>query len=278
MRRRWHGGGPSDVPPLGKGTKALDIDETALAQLRQAVQAKPENGEARLGLLKALVANGCWQEAAEVGDALAQLPTPPAEIHPLLTIVYGKLARWDAAVQQGRQALEQQPDDVLTWFNLGAALAQQGDYETALEALDKAIEQQEAWAEGHYNRGIVLLHLERYADALDAFERAIELRETYAEAYFSCGNAHAMKGLEADGGLDYYEIDCAITAYKRAIQHRSDYTAALYNLGMLYGRMGSHEGLRVWDQYLEAASARPEEDIWRLRAQEYRHDLQDRLR
>lgn len=254
------------------------MDATVLAQLRQAVQAKPEDGEARLGLLKALVANGSWQEAAEVGEPLTQLPTPPAEVHLLLTIVYGKLARWDAAVQQGRQALEQQPDDVLTWFNLGTALAQQGDHDAALEALGKVIEQQEDWAEAHYNRGIVLLRLERYADALDAFERAIELRETYAEAHFSCGNAHAMKGLEADGGLDYYEIDCAITAYKRAIQYGSDYTAALYNLGMLYGRMGSHEGLRIWDRYLEAASARHEEETWRMRAQEYRRDLQDRLR
>jgi tetratricopeptide (TPR) repeat protein len=254
------------------------MDEMALAQLRQAMQTRPEDGKVRLDLLKALVESGCWQEAVEVGVPLTQLPTPPAEIYQPLTIVYGKLMQWDAAVQQGRQALDQQPDDVLTWFNLGTALSQQNDHDAALEALDKAIEQQEDWAEMHYNRGTVLLRLERYADALDAFERATELRENYAEAHFSCGNVHAMKGLEADGGLDYYEIDCAITAYKRAIQHRSGYTAALYNLGMLYGRMGSHEGLRVWDQYLEAAHDLPEEETWRMRAQEYRHDLQDRLR
>ena len=254
------------------------MDGTALAQLRQAVQVTPADRAARLALLKALIASDSWQEAAEVGAPLAQLSTPPLEVHALLATVYGKLARWDAAVQHGRQALAQQPEDALMWFNLGTALAHQGDDEAALEAFDKAIEQQDDWAEVHYNRGIVLLRLERYANALDAFERATELRETYAEAHFSCGNVHAMKGLEADGGLDYYEIDCAITAYKRAIQHRPGYTAALYNLGMLYGRMGSNEGLRVWDQFLEAASEQPEEETWRMRAQEFRHDLQDRLR
>ena len=34
----------------------------------------------------------------------------------------------------------------------------------------------------------------------------------------------------------------------------------------------------VWDQYLEAAQDRPEEETWRMRAQEYQRDLQDRLR
>ncbi len=77
--------------------------------------------------------------------------------------------------------------------------------------------------------------------------------------------------------MDYYELDCATTAYKRAVQHRPGYPAALYNMGMLYGRMGSDEGLRVWDQYLEAASELPEEETYHMRVQEYKRDLQDRL-
>jgi hypothetical protein len=47
---------------------------------------------------------------------------------------------------------------------------------------------------------------------------------------------------------------------------------------MVYQRMGSAEGVRVWNQYIEAAQDLPEEEIWRLRAQEYTRDLQDRLR
>ncbi len=254
------------------------MDETALAQLRQAVQAAPEDEAARLALLHALVAAEHWQEADEAGAPLLRSDMPPPAVHPLLAVVYGKLERWDETVEQCRQGLAQQPDDALLLFNLGAVLARQGDDEAALEALDKAAEQQEDWVEVHYNRGTVLLRQERYNDALDAFERATELRETYAEAHFNRGNVHAMKGLESDGSLDYYEIDCAINAYKRAVQHRPGYTAALYNLGMLYGRMGSEEGLRVWDQYLEVAGELAEEETWRMRAQEYKRDLQDRLR
>jgi hypothetical protein len=42
--------------------------------------------------------------------------------------------------------------------------------------------------------------------------------------------------------------------------------------------MGSDEGLRIWDQYLEATDALDEEETFRLRAREYKRDLQDRLR
>jgi hypothetical protein len=47
---------------------------------------------------------------------------------------------------------------------------------------------------------------------------------------------------------------------------------------MVYQRMGSAEGVRVWHQYVEAAQDLPDEESWRLRAQEYTRDLQDRLR
>lgn len=254
------------------------MTETELERLRQVAQAAPEDQETRLALLRALVAGAHWQEAEEVGNALRQQETPPLEVHMLLGVVYAKQERVDEAIQQCRQALTRHPDDALLLFNLGTLLAQQGEYDAAQDMLAKAVTQHDAWAELHYNLGVVLLRQKRYKEALDAFERAVELRENYAEAHFSRGNVHAMKGLEPDGSLDYYEIDCAINAYKRAIQHRPGYTAALYNLGMLYGRMGSSEGRRVWEQYLETASTLDTEETWRMRAQEYKRDLEDRLR
>lgn len=252
--------------------------DTELERLRQVVQNTPEDQQARLVLLQALVTSEHWQEAAEVSDAMLQRQAPPDEAHALLGVVYAKRERLDEAVQQYRQALTVQPDDALLLFNLGTLLAQQGEHDAALEMLEKAVVQHEEWAELHYNLGTVLLRHERYREAQHAFERAKELHLDYAEAHFNRGNAHAMQGLSSDGSLDYYEIDCAINAYKMAIQHRPGYIAALYNLGMLYGRMGSSEGLRAWDQYLEAARDLDEEEIWRRRAQEYKSDLEDRLR
>jgi tetratricopeptide (TPR) repeat protein len=254
------------------------MDSAELERLRQAVQAAPQDMAVRLTLLQALVAAAAWQEALEVGTTLLQHDAPPAAVHALMALVYGKQQRWDDAIQHCQHALDTQPDDALLLFNLGTLLAQQGDLPTAHTHLEKAIAQRQQWAEAHYNLGTVLLRQERYREAVDALKRAAECRDLYPEAHFNRGNAHAMRGLETDGTLDYYELDCAINAYKTAIQQRPGYTAALYNLGMVYGRMTSSEGLRVWDQYLEAAKDRPEEDIWRRRAQEYKDDLQDRLR
>ena len=166
----------------------------------------------------------------------------------------------------------------MSQYNLAVLLAQQDDVEAAVSQLQNVTTQHQTWPAAHYNLGVVLLRLERYAEAIEAFETAIAHCEVYPEAHFNSGNAHAMLGLPVDGGLDYYEIDCAINAYKRAIQQRPGYTSALYNLGMLYGRMTASEGVRVWEQYLEAAQHLPDEEIWCLRAREYQRHLQDRLR
>jgi tetratricopeptide (TPR) repeat protein len=249
-----------------------------LERLRHAVQAAPHDTETRVALLQALVDAEAWQEAETVGTALLQHAAPPAVVHTLMGLVYGQQQRWHEAIQQCQQALTTQPDDALVLFNLGTLLAQQGDLPTAQAHLEKAVAQHPQWAEAHYNLGTVLLRQERYREAIDALKCAADSRDLYPEAHFNRGNAHAMRGLESNGALDYYELDCAITAYKTAIQQRPGYTAALYNLGMVYGRMTSSEGLRVWEQYLQAAQDMPEEESWRLRAQGYKDDLQDRLR
>ena len=254
------------------------MDDTELARLQQAVQADPADTTARLALLHGLVVAQRWHEAEQVGSSLLQDADAQTTVHACMGIVYGKQGRWDEAVQQYHQALALHPDEALVLFNLGIALARQGDAKAALEYLEKAVAQEPQWAEAHYSMGTLLLQQERYHEAIKAFERALECRSTYPEAHFNCGNAHALRGLEADGSLNYYELDCAINAYKTAIQQRPGYTAALYNLGMVYQRMGSAEGVRVWNQYSEAAQDLPDEEIWRLRAQEYTRDLQDRLR
>ncbi len=247
-------------------------------RLRQSVQAAPEHVDTRLALLRALMTVEAWEEAESVGEVLLRMASPPLVTHTLMGIIYDKRKRRDEAIRQCRLALERESEDLLSQYNLGVLLMQQDDFEAAATQLQNVTTQHKTWPVAHYNLGVVLLHLERYAEAIEAFDNAVDHCDVYPEAHFNSGNAHAMLGLPVDGGLDYYEIDCAINAYKRAIHQRPGYTAALFNLGMLYGRMTSLEGVRVWEQYLEAAQNLPDEEIWCIRAREYRRDLQDRLR
>ena len=186
------------------------VDDIELARLQQAVQGDPKDAGTRLALLQLLVEAERWKEAEEAGDVLLQDESPVAAAHALMGIVYSKDRRWDAAVGQCRQALEKQPDDPLVLFNLGTLLVQQGDPQAAIEHLEKAIELQSGWAEAHYALGTALLHRERYREAINAFDEALELRPAYPEAEFNRGNAYAMRGLESNGTLDYYELDCAV--------------------------------------------------------------------
>ncbi len=234
--------------------------------------------DVRLTSLQQLVQDEAWHEALRLADTLLQDAALAAPTHALLAVVHSKQGRRDEAMKHCHQALTLHPEDALALFNLGTLVAQQGKPAEAVTYFEQAVTHAATWAAAHYNLGTVLLRLERYREAIDAFEQAIAHCREYPEAHFSCGNARALAALRADGTLDYYEFDRAVTAYKAAIQQRPDYTAALYNLGMLYKRRNSAEGLRVWDQYLEVSQGLTDETLWRLRAAEYKRDLQEHVR
>ena len=95
---------------------------------------------------------------------------------------------------------------------------------------------------------------ESFVKAIDSNQQDIWYWYNYADELINLNRFNdALVALHSDGTVDYYELDCAITAYKAAIQQRPGYTAALYNLGMLYQCTHSVEGLPVWEQYLEAS-------------------------
>ena len=102
------------------------MDDTELARLHQAVQADPADTTARLALLHGLVVARRWHEAEQVGSPLLQAEDAPAAVHTCMGIVYGKQGRLDEAVQQCRQALALDPDDVLALCNLGSSLGTPG--------------------------------------------------------------------------------------------------------------------------------------------------------
>ena len=125
------------------------MDDTELARLHQAVQADAADTAARLALLHGLVMAQRWHEAEQVGSPLLQAEDAPTAVHTCMGIVYGKQGRLDEAVQQCRQALAVDPDDILALCNLGSLLARQDDPKAALECLDKVVDHAPDWAEAH---------------------------------------------------------------------------------------------------------------------------------
>ena len=78
-------------------------------------------------------------------------------------------------------------DTAAYWFKLSNSLANGGQYEEAVKALNKAIELNPKDTEMWNNRGIVLFFLKRNKEAISSFEKATSLDPRNAEAWYNRG-------------------------------------------------------------------------------------------
>ena len=201
---------------LAASTAERDADyETAVRFLREALAFEEtdglEDGERgaeglRLGLLRALVLSGRFDEAVGVARALEEgegVGADPQNLILLTLIVDSLNAReWNRALAlldvEGVNDLDRLLFATLTsWAHAGG-----GDREAALEAL-AGLEQGPEWVGFYadYARAMVFEHLgatedaaAEYQSALDRQELGSQLRETYVRI------AAALAGLQARGG------------------------------------------------------------------------------
>ena len=79
------------------------------------------------------------------------------------------------------------PRDAFAWMALGLALNQKGEAREAIDALRQAIELDPGNAATHYNLARVLHELGRYEEAADGFREAIRMHEGFIEAHYNLG-------------------------------------------------------------------------------------------
>ena len=125
-----------------EGMASLDRDrQKAFVSFQKAVQLDPDNKEARYGLGHLLVYQGKLTQAeAEFRDAI-RIDENYSEAHTYLGQVLANQDRWPEAIAEFRLALSNPlystPD--LARYHLGRALAHEGDYQGAMEALEDAL-------------------------------------------------------------------------------------------------------------------------------------------
>jgi tetratricopeptide (TPR) repeat protein len=130
--------------------------------------------------------------------------------------------------------------------NLGIALAERGDYETAIAHYTRALERNPRAAEAYYNRALAFQALGNAERALADYSEAIELRPAYAEAHNNRGNLHAAGG----------QFEAAIRDFTQAIALRPDYTEALANRGRACQEVGKYS--EAVEDYSRAIATRPD--------------------
>lgn len=108
--------------------------------------------------------------------------------------------------------------------NEAVELAEQGNYDEALDLVNKGIKIDANNANAWYNKGIILFKMSRYQDALNSFGQAADIDPGFTEAWYYKGMAlvHNGKYLEAirvfDKVLKQNPQDLRVrTAWKQAL-------------------------------------------------------------
>ena len=90
-----------------------------------------------------------------------------------------------SAIEDYKIALSINPDDAITYLNLGVANYYSGDKNNTLY-FDKAIEiDPKNMAEAYFMKGLVLINNDLYPEAINELSKAIEIKSDWAAFYFS---------------------------------------------------------------------------------------------
>jgi Flp pilus assembly protein TadD len=154
----------------------------------------------------------------------------------MATVVAGMLGiiTWNHAaayrdnVTLWETTLRKNPDAWLAHQNLGALLADRGQYAEALPHIERTLALRPDHAEALNNLGNALTQLGRPAEALIPLERAIQLQADYAAAHNNLGTTLMALGRTEEGR----------TRFETAVRLQPAYSAALFNLGQALASAG----------------------------------------
>jgi predicted Zn-dependent protease len=98
------------------------------------------------------------------------------------------------AIKTYKRAIEQDPDYVTSYSNLGCAYDDLGEFDFAAVWLRKAIKVQDDYKEAYNNLGVAYIHLEEFEEAVTSLRKAGQLDASYADAYFNLAMAYEALG------------------------------------------------------------------------------------
>lgn len=124
-----------------EGIANLETDrQHAFVAFQKAVQLNPNHKESHYSLGHLYALQQKYPQAAEEFEHAVRIDPNYSEAHNYLGQVFERQNRWADAIKEYRQALGNPlyntPD--LSWFNLGRALAHEGDMEGAAQAFEDA--------------------------------------------------------------------------------------------------------------------------------------------
>jgi len=145
-----------------------------------------------------------------------------AEAHSNLGAALNELGQFNSAVVSCRRALQINPDYAEVHINLGSALKGLGQLDSALASFKRALEIKPDYAMAYNNLGATLRDLGQLENAMESYRLAVKIAPEYAEAHSSLGSVLQDLG----------RLDEAIESCRMALQLKPNYPVAHCNLGM----------------------------------------------
>ena len=263
-----------DVP--GNVERAIEGFESALAQ-GPAVRARPRRPRARR------IGRGTWRRRTRPGPARAQASiTEALRLDPdqprtrfALALAYQGTGRADAAIDELRRVLAQQPANDDAHRLLGDILADRGEWAEAIAELKRAVAIRPDYWRNHARWAGAYMKTGRYAEAIAAYTRITELQPDNSRGFQMLGFAYQNAGdnrralenyrraieIAPDAlayrtwGPIYYDegrFREAATAYEEAIRLGPGNPVTHRNLGDAYERLGeSARARQAWRKAVE---------------------------
>src|SRR5207249_5671795 len=88
--------------------------------------------------------------------------------------LFSRAKSWDEAIATYRKALDLEPDDALTHYNLGLALKYKGDARQAAEEFEAVLRLKPKWADAHYGLGATCYDLRDLVTAQKELRTSVE--------------------------------------------------------------------------------------------------------
>jgi len=140
---------------------------------------------------------GRYEAAVKELQEAVKLSPDWEDPHYVLALSLTELGKLKEAIAEFKQVIEFALKDepkILSFYNMGNAYADLGDYEEAIEGYRRAIKLNSKLSKPHNNLGLAYAALNRIEEAVTEFKEAVRLKPDYAEAHYNLGVAYLQLG------------------------------------------------------------------------------------
>ncbi len=190
---------------------------------------------------------------------------------------FARQKSWDQAIANYRKALELEPNDALTHYNLALALKYKGEARQAVDEFEAALRLKPKWADAQYGLGAAWYDLHDQSAAVKELHTAIGLAPANAAAHRllariyleqsdpSSAKTELQRAIASKPSAELYtelgltegqlgNLPGAAAAFRRALQLNPQLTTAHMLLGVTLRRQGDHAGALA--EFRKAVAAR----------------------